>query len=839
MEKTESARANEQLIGPGESSHYGLEFETFLATLSAHFINLPVARIDSEIEDAQRRVCEFLHLDCSVLWQRCHEGSKAAHITHSFQTSGATPSIEQMRSRDFFPWAEQKVLGGETVIISKMTDLPPEAGCDMESFRRYGTSAVVVVPLSVGGQLIFGWLTFALTREERNWSKRIVDGFRLIGHVFANALARKKAEESLEERLRFEIMLSYISARFVNLPSNQVDSEIEDALGCVCECLGLDLAAMWRWSMEAPGSFTLSHIYRAIKDPPIPKLMKAQEHFPWCLQQVEALRIIAFSSLEELPVEAVHDQETFRYFGIKSALVFPLRVGDGLTIGAMNFNTVRGERTWPEMIVKRLQLVAEVFVNALARKRMEDELRENEMRLSMATTAAGAGLWSLNLDTARLWVTPKTRELYDLKPDVELSLGSFYELMHSEDREGFQQSLNGAIQLDDYLSCEHRIVLPDGRIRWIMCLGRFFPKTHDLPDRVMGVSIEITKRKDMECSLREQLEEINRLKLKLEQENLHLRGEIIIQQRHGEIVSRSSAMNEILNQAEQVAGTDATVLLQGETGTGKELIARIVHNLSSRKDRPMVTVNCASLPPALIENELFGREKGAYTGAMTRMAGRFELADRSTLFLDEIGELPLDVQAKLLRVLEEKRFERLGSNKSLRVDVRIIAATNRDLAQEVAAGKFRQDLYYRLTVFPIFIPPLRERPEDIHPLVWAFVKQYEKKMGKRVHGISQRTMVDLLRYPWPGNVRELRNIVENAMITSSGAKLHLRLPDWKSDVTFSRVSLEEVERAHILSVLAKTDWRIAGKYGAAELLGLKRTTLLSKIKKLGIKRPPS
>lgn len=344
-------------------------------------------------------------------------------------------------------------------------------------------------------------------------------------------------------------------------------------------------------------------------------------------------------------------------------------------------------------------------------------------------------------------------------------------------------------------------------------------------------------RKQMENRLRDQLEEIQRLKLRLEQENIYLRKEIELQNAHEEIVGRSNAMLGILAQVEQVARTDATVLIEGETGTGKELLARAVHRLSKRKDRPLVTVNCASLPPTLIESELFGREKGAYTDALTRMTGRFEAADGATLFLDEIGELPQDVQAKLLRVLEHGRFERLGSTPPLQVNVRIIAATNRDLARDVAEGKFRDDLYYRLNVFPIAIPPLRERPEDIFPLVWAFVRQYEEKMGKRIDRISRKSMEDPQHYPWPGNARELRNVVEHAMIVSSGRILDVHEPQRASSEFAANISLEDAERRHILDVLQKSGWRLAGRGGAAEILGLKRTTLQSKMKKLGIRRP--
>jgi transcriptional regulator with GAF, ATPase, and Fis domain len=249
-----------------------------------------------------------------------------------------------------------------------------------------------------------------------------------------------------------------------------------------------------------------------------------------------------------------------------------------------------------------------------------------------------------------------------------------------------------------------------------------------------------------------------------------------------------------------------------------------------------VTVNCASLPPTLIESELFGREKGAYTGALTRMAGRFELADGSTLFLDEIGELPLELQSKLLRFLEEGSYERLGSTKPLHVDVRIIAATNRDIEKEMKDGKFRRDLFYRLNVFPIVIPPLRERPEDVPLLVRAVVKEFQKKMGKEVESIPKKTMEALKSYSWPGNVRELRNLIEHAMILSNGKTLDVHVPKRAPSGTYAAGNLKDMERMHVLAVLEKTGWRISGRGGAAEVLGLKRTTLQAKMKKLGIKR---
>jgi DNA-binding NtrC family response regulator len=360
-------------------------------------------------------------------------------------------------------------------------------------------------------------------------------------------------------------------------------------------------------------------------------------------------------------------------------------------------------------------------------------------------------------------------------------------------------------------------------------------KAHDeLEERVKERTADLASAKEQ---LQARFQEIEQLKQRLEQENLYLQEEIKLLVEHTEIVGQSAVMKKVLAQAEQVAQTGSMVLLLGETGTGKELLARGIHSMSSRKDRPLVTVNCASLPPTLIESELFGRERGAYTGALTKMVGRFEVADGSTLFLDEIGELSLDLQSKLLRVLEEGKFERLGSTKTLRVDVRIIAATNRNLAQEVKEGRFRKDLYYRLNVFPIVIPPLREHPEDIPLLVWAFVREFQKRMGKEIEGIPRKCIDALQAYTWPGNVRELRNAIERAMIVSSSKTLVVQVPKLASVETEDTPSLEDTERRHIVSVLEKTGWRVAGKSGAAEILGLNRSTLLSKMKKLGIRRP--
>ncbi len=366
-----------------------------------------------------------------------------------------------------------------------------------------------------------------------------------------------------------------------------------------------------------------------------------------------------------------------------------------------------------------------------------------------------------------------------------------------------------------------------------------FPITlHSGKKLLGGVAIDITSIKEKENKLQKAYVEIKHLQQKLEQENIYLREEAKLKYGHEDIVGESSAIKKVKADIEQVAPSNATVLITGETGTGKELVTHSIHKYSQRSNKSLIKINCAALPPTLIEAELFGREKGAYTGALTKQAGRFELADGATLFLDEIGDLPLELQGKILRVLENGEFERLGGHTPLKTDARIIAATNKDLAQEVDQGRFREDLFYRLNVFPINVPPLRERKQDIPMLAWHFIKELNKGMGKTINHVSQSTMDSLQRYPWPGNVRELKNVIERALIVSRNGTLQVDVRNADSPTSAGEsLSLDEVNRKHILSVLEKTGWRIRGKKGAAELLRINPQTLDSRLKKLGITRP--
>jgi formate hydrogenlyase transcriptional activator len=332
-------------------------------------------------------------------------------------------------------------------------------------------------------------------------------------------------------------------------------------------------------------------------------------------------------------------------------------------------------------------------------------------------------------------------------------------------------------------------------------------------------------------------QEIAELKDKLAEEKLYLEDEIRTEHNFGEIIGESAVLKRILRQVEIVAPADSTVLIQGETGTGKELIARAIHNLSPRRERTFVKINCAAIPTGLLESELFGHERGAFTGAIAQKIGRFELAHRGTLFLDEVGDIPLELQPKLLRVLQEKELERLGSTRTVRIDVRLVAATNRDLTQMVDDRLFRNDLYYRLNVFPILMPSLRERAEDIPLLVRYFVQKHARQMNKRIDTIPAEEMKALARYQWPGNVRELENLVERSVLLTQGSVLHVppgELKPRKENVTCPTTTLEDAEREHILRALRDAKWAVGGAQGAAVRLGMKRTTLYSKMKKLRI-----
>jgi transcriptional regulator with GAF, ATPase, and Fis domain len=514
----------------------------------------------------------------------------------------------------------------------------------------------------------------------------------------------------------FETLLAAVATQLLGTSLESFDGCINDVLSRLVEFNGVERSTL---SLVDPadGMVHTTHAVGAPGVTPVPLGTAAELRIPWITEQVREKRMpVILEGEHDVPRESAADLQTLREFHIKSVAIFPIVAGDQF-LGAVTFGTTRVERSWPQPLVDRMRLIAEVFAGALLR-------------------------------------------------------------------------------------CEH------------------------------------------ERALRATLAEVTSLRERLALENEYLRESVFVAEGFEDTVGESPALRSVLFQAEQVAPTDATVLLLGETGTGKELIAKAIHAKSARRDRALVKLNCAALPPTLIESELFGHEKGAFTGAATRKIGRFELADRSTLFLDEVGELPLALQAKLLRVLQEGEFERVGSAATHKVDVRIIAASNRDLAAAAREGTFRPDLYYRLRVFPIELPSLRARTADIPLLVWYFLGQLGATLGKKIARVPTSAMERLVRYDWPGNIRELRNVLERAMILSPGPVLVLEelgespraAEAAMADAADAR-TLEDVEREHILRALDACGGRVRGAGNAATQLGLNASTLYSRMKKLGIQRP--
>ncbi|SEM14346.1 PAS domain S-box-containing protein [Syntrophus gentianae] len=651
---------------------------------------------------------------------------------------------------------------------------------------------------------------------------------------------RKEAQRSPRERLLFEELLSAISARFISLPANRVDEEIHNAMTEVLGFFKVDRFALLQ-TLPDKKSWMITHSVAGAGVPSVPIASELPISInPWAYEKLVLKKeVLSIEKMEDIPSEANVDKETWMKWGIRSNLNIPIMIG-GPVDHILAINSVKQERLWPEELVPRLRLLGEIFVNAIERSKAQKALQESEERLSLATSAAEAGLWMLDIDTGILWATPILRELFGFHPDEVLSYERFQEAIHPDDLDGVKERVHQSIETKSFLIAEYRIRKPDGNLRWIVTRGRPENGTLGHPLRLMGVSMDITGLKEMESQLREQLVEINKLKLQLENENVYLREERKMEQGFGKMIGSSSTLQYVLFRAHQVAPTDATVLILGETGVGKGMVANAIHEMSARRDKPMVTVNCAALPANLIESELFGREKGAFTGAHARQIGRFEVANGGTIFLDEIGELPLELQAKLLRVLQDGEFERLGSPRTVKVDVRVIASTSRDLKEEMCNRRFREDLYYRLNTFPVTLPPLRMRIEDIPELARYFIDKYGRKMGKRFDTISKEAIDRLSEYSWPGNVRELEHIIERAVITSSEQDFQLTEPLEHGSVEREEGVLKEfnaMAREHIQQVLKETRWKIEGKAGAAAFLGLHPSTLRFRIKKLGLKRP--
>jgi formate hydrogenlyase transcriptional activator len=520
-------------------------------------------------------------------------------------------------------------------------------------------------------------------------------------------------------------------------------------------------------------------------------------------------------------------REDLAKLGVESYLAIPVSDHSGAVMGHLAVMDTKPMHDDP-----RVLSVFKIFgVRAgaeLERERMDTRLKENEERLRDLFDEAPIAYVHEGLDSKFIRANKTAMKTLGITPDQvnDLYGASFIPKTPDAQRrlkEAFDSIGKGVDTRGIVLELRRK---DNGKPLWIKWWSR--PDPGGTYTRTMFV--DITEQVLMEQE-----------KARLEAQNVYLQEEIKGSHNFEELIGSSTSLKKILKNVERVAPTDSTVLITGETGTGKELIARAIHNLSPRKDKPLVKLNCAAIPFGLIESELFGHEKGAFTGALTKKMGRFEVADKGTIFLDEIGELPLDLQPKLLRVLQEGEFERVGGTQTFKVNVRVIAATNRDLEQLSKSGQYRLDLFYRLNVFPVHLPALREREGDIPLLAQYFAQKHAANFGKKINRISEGMMTALQRYPWPGNIRELEHVIERAVILSEGPELEpidwLSPPSGKVSGNGTVLTLEEIERQHIRDVLEQTNWRVSGDKGAAAILGLKSTTLEARMKKLGISRP--
>ena len=704
-----------------------LEFEKFLADLSAKFVALPPEQLGDEIRSALKRVLEFFRID-RISLLRLLPDKAFWMITHNADTAGDSPyPLETPLPVSLVPWGGRKLaVDREAFSFASLDDLPAEAAVDRQTFENFRVHSGLYIPIAALRSSEYS-LGISSAETGRTCPEEYIPRLRLLGELFVNALGRgigeqalRESEAHLRERLDFEKFMTDLSARFVALPPERVDDEIQRALKEVLEFFRIDHFNLLRL-LPGKTHFMVTHNADADGIPPFPiRTPRPVSLDPWTVKTLsEDNEVFSFARLEEMPEEAATDRQNFGKHGIRSGSWIPIVALRSSEYSLSVFST-SNDRNCPEEDIPRLRLLGELFVNALERSKAELALRESEARL------------------------------------------------------------------------------------------------------------------------RERLEEIERLKLQLEKENIYLREEIKTGQGFEKIVGKSDGLQYVFFRVQQVAPTDATVLILGETGTGKGIVAHAIHEMSPRKDRPMITVNCAALPANLIESELFGREKGAFTGAHAKQVGRFEVANGGTIFLDEIGEMPLELQAKLLRVLQEGEFERLGSPRTIKVDVRVIASTSRDLKGEVRNSRFREDLFYRLNVFPISMPPLRMRLDDIPRLVRHFVDKYARKIGRQIRTVPKAVMNSLQEYSWPGNVRELEHVIERAVITSTGPVLQLADRLEGEAMVAKEEPLKELaamERDHILKVLQKARWKIDGEGGAASLLKLHPSTLRFRLKKLGIKRP--
>lgn len=710
-----------------------------------------------------------------------------------------------LRAEDTIAWW---VYHNQEPVIISSADEDTRFPRMMEIYRQYGVRSAVVLPLStalrrLGGLILGSEQADAYSEVEVRYLELVADQVALaVDNALRDEEQRRSEEELLKQKAHFEKL-------FELAPEAIVLRDLENRILRVNQ----EFTRMFGYSAEEV-------LGRNVKALLVPDEAR---------QQCDELRE-ALNRGERVNAEVIRRRKDGTRLNV-SFVAAPVSVSG-----------------------KDLEIYG-IYRDITDRKRAEEKLRRSEAYLAEGQRLTHTGSWARSMSTGELYYSVESLRIFGLDPErTRPTVEIFLNRLHPDDRASVQETIDYAVRERSDFERDYRIVLDDGTIRHVHVLGHPVMNGAGELTEFVGTHVDVTEQRQSRLALERAFEEIKQLRDQLYQENVALREEIDETSMFEEIVGHSAALREVLSQVETVASTDSTVLIYGETGTGKELIARAIHNLGGRSGQAFVKLNCAAIPTGLLESELFGHEKGAFTGAIGQRVGRFELANHGTVFLDEIGEIPLELQPKLLRVLQEREFERLGSSRTLKTDARLIAATNRDLSAMVEEGKFRSDLFYRLDVFPIRVPALRERREDIPLLVRHFVQQFSRRLGKTIDSIPIPTMNALCEYHWPGNIRELQNVIERAVIISTGSVLIVSIGDLRArrhsvspaktpanaedshlvEARNARKAVDETERKKILEVLEQTLWTVGGPDGAAARLGLKRSTLQYRMRKLGI-----
>jgi len=764
--------------------------EEYLRYLPLRLLALPGHQIESGIAEAQEKIVELLGLESIVLIE---VGTCDQPLVSAYPDQAAAGEDFCHCQSKTCPIC-QRVLHGEVVrlpVDAEAGVVTPDLGLNVCGL---GFKSAMGFPLIEGGKIV-GAAVFAGSTGQRAWADELVDRLEHVSRIFASALVRKRAEVARErEAVDYSRLFQSVRARVWRVDAHTLKTTF----------VSQSAESVLNYSPPA-GHQPLDALGEGIHP-------DDREHF--------------YASVKR----AAQDKR-------KCEFQHRVIVADGQTRWVHNLVHVVVEAGQAKEVVG-------VYFDITDRRQAEAELKDREAYVrcifesldSEVVVLDKQGTITAVNDAWNRFASENGMDPAAVAPGV-----NYLEVCRRAKEAGEAIAGEVLIGIEAVLQGSRSEILLEYPCGSSTVSRQFAMRVTALRARAGGVVIvhsDITPLRKSQESLRHALSEVERLKSKLQEENVYLRQKVRVHVGHQRMIGQTQVIRRMLDQAEHVAPTDSTVLLLGETGTGKELLADFIHDASNRRERTLVAVNCAAMPGPLVESELFGREKGAFTGSLSRQVGRFELADESTIFLDEVGELSLEIQAKLLRVLEAKQIERLGNPRPINVNVRIIAATNRDLERKVAGGEFRQDLYYRLNVFPIPVPPLRDRREDIPLLIWAFVDEFAKKFNKNIESVLRESMDALQRYSWPGNIRELRNLVERAMIMATGPKLRIQLPlPVALPVSPTSRKLEEVEREHVLSVLEKSGWRVRGSNGAATTLGLKPTTLEARMAKLGIRRP--